>query len=257
MVNSKPFPALLIVGMHRSGTSCLTGMLHQYGLFLGEVSRKSTFNAKGNQESHEVREINDQLLQAHGSSWFQPSAVETVPPLLALRIRRFRILMQRENQPWGFKDPRLLFCLDAWRQPSDQLIGTFRHPEAAAQSLHLRNNARRKKVPLALSDWRQLWYLYNRRLLTLYRDAPFPIVNFDWEPHRYRRAVQHMAGELSLPCNETAGDFFDPSLSHHRESQCSEIDNPDYKSLYRELEVIARAEEKRMESIYENNRSGL
>ena len=39
---------IFVLGMLRSGTSCLTGILEEAGLFLGDVKRKSRFNAKGN-----------------------------------------------------------------------------------------------------------------------------------------------------------------------------------------------------------------
>ena len=45
----RPKP-LLILGMHRSGTSCLAGMLRDAGVFMGEVSEANAYNRKGNLE---------------------------------------------------------------------------------------------------------------------------------------------------------------------------------------------------------------
>ena len=45
---------VIILGMHRSGTSCLTGCLKEYGLHLGDVSESNKHNKKGNQENKEV-----------------------------------------------------------------------------------------------------------------------------------------------------------------------------------------------------------
>ena len=39
---------ICVVGMHRSGTSCLTGIMQRMGIELGEVFTENEFNKKGN-----------------------------------------------------------------------------------------------------------------------------------------------------------------------------------------------------------------
>ncbi len=52
--NYIPMPSLsthktvLILSMHRSGTSCLAGSLQQGGMYLGDVYEHSPHNIKGN-----------------------------------------------------------------------------------------------------------------------------------------------------------------------------------------------------------------
>ena len=47
-------PVVLVLGMHRSGTSCLAGSLQQAGLELGDVFTSNPFNKKGNREHRDV-----------------------------------------------------------------------------------------------------------------------------------------------------------------------------------------------------------
>jgi hypothetical protein len=54
---------VFILGMHRSGTSCLAGSLERCGLFLGDVSRSNVSNPRGTHELSEVR-------RAHGQRRF-------------------------------------------------------------------------------------------------------------------------------------------------------------------------------------------
>ena len=61
-----------IIGMHRSGTSCLTGSLQSGGLFSGEVVEFAPFNKKGNRENLEIRSINDEVLAYSGGAWNNP-----------------------------------------------------------------------------------------------------------------------------------------------------------------------------------------
>jgi hypothetical protein len=230
---------VFILGMHRSGTSCLTGMLEQYGLHLGEVYTSSQFNQKGNRESEVAMQINNELLLASGSYWYEPEEVQWVPPPLKERIEQFKQNLG-VGKLWGIKDPRMLFCLSAWFQPDTLLVGTFRHPYDVIYSLKDREN-----IVLPGRDWQELWFRYNCQLISLYHLCPFPIINFDWEANRYRAAVQNLGRSLSL--NIEREDFFDPELRHHRCGE--EIQDPRARKLYSELVEIAECEEKKLQEV--------
>ena len=61
---------ILILGMHRSGTSALTGMLSLLDVYLGsELMEESLANVKGYYESNALCRINDKLLYQMESSW--------------------------------------------------------------------------------------------------------------------------------------------------------------------------------------------
>jgi hypothetical protein len=64
--------AVLILGMHRSGASCLAGSLQEAGLYLGEVKTAAPHNAKGNRESRAIMALQDDLLRANGGDWDTP-----------------------------------------------------------------------------------------------------------------------------------------------------------------------------------------
>ena len=57
-----------VLGMHRSGTSCLTGTLEEAGVFLGEVVVQAKFNARGNRENRRIMDLHNAVLAAKGSS---------------------------------------------------------------------------------------------------------------------------------------------------------------------------------------------
>ncbi|ASM75916.1 hypothetical protein VITFI_CDS0137 [Vitreoscilla filiformis] len=61
--------------MHRSGTSCLTGLLEDIGFSAGKVDRWDPFNHKGNREDERVNRLNNALLQTANFAWNAP------PPL--------------------------------------------------------------------------------------------------------------------------------------------------------------------------------
>lgn len=182
---NKPARILIVLGMHRSGTSCLTGSLQQAGLALGEFSEWNPHNLKGNRENTEIMQLNEKVLNANAASWDSPPRKAKWPPVFQMEAKK--ILEKNAEFPyWGFKDPRTLFTLDGWLalgiHPS--YIGIFRHPNAVANSL-----LKRSGDAMSKSQALQLWYAYNKRLLQLYKCDRFPLLCFDWPEEDFHRAL--------------------------------------------------------------------
>ena len=67
-------PCVVILGMHRSGTSLLAGSLEAAGLNLGEVKKASPYNRMGNKENASIRSLNNALHKKSGAAWRRPPA---------------------------------------------------------------------------------------------------------------------------------------------------------------------------------------
>ena len=202
---------IVVLGMHRSGTSCLAGSLQQRGLFLGEVYESRPYNRKGNRENQRIMDLNDAVLAASGGRWNQPPARLAWSPAEAAERDAIVAAMEADGDgaTWGFKDPRTLLTLAFWRErlPDARFAGTFRHPAQVARSLTARDPA--MPVEAAL----ELWHAYNARLLALHAEAPFPLVDFDCRRDDYVARVDALARALGLPAPETHHDeFFDGAL---------------------------------------------
>lgn len=201
---------VFILGMHRSGTSCLAGSLERCGLFLGDVVRRSPHNARGNHELRAALHVHNQILRASGGTWRQP------PARVRLTWRQERALKAIaaplvERAPSGLKDPRLLLLLDAWTELVDSytMVGTFRHPAAVARSLARRNQISQAKAC-------NLWLAYNGELIRWHRRHRFPIVEFDLsDVETYCRTVAAVATALGLkPDMDKLYEFVSPGLDH-------------------------------------------
>jgi hypothetical protein len=201
---------ICVLGMHRSGTSCLTGTLEEAGVFLGDVVRQAKYNARGNRENLQIMTLHDQVLAANRGSWDDPPE--------QVRWSRDQLAAQREiihlyaGYPrWGFKDPRTLFTLEAWLAalPGMTFVGIFRHPLAVAQSLQHRNQ-------FPLGKGLDLWARYNRRLLHYQARFGFPIISFDSDEAALRRDFAGLLSRLGLPARGEDLKFFDQELRHQR-----------------------------------------
>jgi hypothetical protein len=225
---------VLVLGMHRSGTSCLAGSLQELGLVLGDVITVAPNNAKGNRENKRIMDLHNDVLRENGGSWDQP------PPRSALRwsrqhrARRDAIIAEYGNaECWGFKDPRTLLTLDGWLEvlADPTFVGTFRHPGPVVRSLVKRNGQDPQR-------WLSLWRDYNERLLSLHEKGAFPIVDFDLGEAAYRARVADVAERLGLRPQGVAG-FFEPTLRHHRTDDGSLPD--DLAALYARLREVSAA----------------
>ena len=140
---------IIVLGMHRSGTSALTGALAQMGIYVGaeeDLTAKSWENPAGFFERRDARKICDTLLQGSGADWWKVSAFSVDNANYeAVRSQReaIRDLVRRldEHGTWALKEPRLCFLLpffqSALRNPL--AIITIRHPIEVAKSLRRRN----------------------------------------------------------------------------------------------------------------------
>ncbi len=228
---------IAVLGMHRSGTSCLAGTLMECGVHFGDVSRKNPYNAKGNNENNQIMQLHDQLLSEAGGSWKSPPG--EVRWLASHREQQNAILetFRESGKPvCGFKDPRALFALDGWLDavPDLELMGIFRHPLAVAKSLTHRNL-------FTPEQGLQLWLEYNRRLLGCYHRSRIPILYFSPDPSEFRRDLHAQIPALGLRLPASGPEFFDPALQHFSDSLDDELP-AEVAELLSELEGIASAQ---------------
>lgn len=210
MVDKNPF--VFILGMHRSGTSCLAGCLERCGLYLGDVRRAGRFNARGYYELRSVERLHDQILGLNRAAWHRPPQRVQVHPYHRQALEEIADQLSRQRH-CGLKDPRLVLLLDTWLElvaPPRTLVATFRHPLAVAQSL-----ARRNGIPEEVGL--KLWLHYNAILIRRHQAEPFPIVEFDLSNiEAYCRTVAALALELGLsPKLSQLRLFVSRELDHH------------------------------------------
>lgn len=207
-----PSRVIAILGMHRSGTSCLTGTLQEAGLSMGNIHTWNKHNEKGNRENQQFVDLHDQILAANGGAWDAPpkqvswseSHVAAAKALLANHAA---------DDNFGFKDPRALLLLDGWKTicPVLEFVGIYRHPNAVAKSLAKRSSKTREESL-------QLWYVYNLILYRQYKRKPFPILCFDDEEAVLDGKIRKVADEMDLLHGESKEKFYTAELKHNDSS---------------------------------------
>lgn len=150
---------VIVIGMHRSGTTMLTRLLEQAGLFVGRDLCPDTH------ESRYFQHVNDWILQQPGATWDNPEALrflwaDTRSTALVREYVRWQLtapgvvpyfglggvlrrLVSDRRGPWGWKDPRTTFTLPLWRSlfPDAKVLYIARHGVDCAKSLVVRKHA--------------------------------------------------------------------------------------------------------------------
>ena len=165
-------PALIITGMHRSGTSLTAALCQSAGLFLGKrLMPGYAGNEQGHYEDMDVVGFHRRTLVANGlstagfdigpASLSLPDAEQNLVRSLVAERRALAV-------PWGWKDPRGTLFLPFWANavPEARFLLVFRRPWEVVDSLFRRNGTDdqvfRKDVLRSIG----LWCHYN----TLLRD---------------------------------------------------------------------------------------
>lgn len=145
---------ILVLGMHRSGTSAITGVLSMLGAYLGTDLMEENFaNVKGYFENNNLYKINDELLEQANSSWddefFEEDKISNIEGYEKLKNE---IKNEFQNSSlFAIKDPRIAFLFPLYKSVLKELninikiIVPFRSPIEVAESLNIRNNFSHEK----------------------------------------------------------------------------------------------------------------
>ncbi|MBN1141573.1 MAG: glycosyl transferase family 1 [Deltaproteobacteria bacterium] len=153
---------VVVVGMHRSGTSVIARGLRVLGVDLGDrLLPPASDNDKGFWEDIDVVALNEEVLRSFGLEWhtLRPVPGEELPLLPAEYLARGAALLGNKLETaacFGFKDPRTARLLPFWREVFGRLpvelgyVIACRNPVSVANSLSKRDGM---EVGKAYSLW--------------------------------------------------------------------------------------------------------
>lgn len=220
--------AVVVLGMHRSGTSALAGMLGILGIQFGKsLLPAQSDNPRGFWEHREVVDLNERVLASFGSSWddMQPPQPYWWEDERAAQfreeIRRILTGAFGKTQLWGIKDPRLCKLFPLWRRCLDDIgcktyfILIHRHPLDVANSLKRRNGFHTMKSGL-------LWLQHNLLAEKWTRGSSRLFTSYDEilrQPDRTSAKIAEMLGTSRAPPAprqmDRVRDFLTTDLRHH------------------------------------------
>lgn len=245
---------LVVIGMHRSGTSATTGTLQCVGVQLGEklYAGHSDVNAKGYFEHSDIADANEEVLLRLGSvwddvlvkpdGWWQRDELRPFAEKMRLYIRRDFA----KSRLWALKDPRVCRLLPWWLEIfraegiAPHFLFVVRSPDEVCGSLQRRDGFSRQKSLM-------LWLLHYLEAESGSRGYPRAFIAFDHfleDPQGELRRVERQLG-LSFPVSvDVAGacleQFLSKDLRHHRAGEVAEPPEEGLAGLAHQLDARLR-----------------
>lgn len=220
---------IIVLGMHRSGTSSLTAVISMLGITPGANLQppEAEVNAKGFWEHTDIVSIHDQLLEVLDSSWHDdrplPDHWWNSPDVIKFRQKILDILRRDfSTEPlWLIKDPRMCRLLPLWQDVFRELacqpkfILVLRHPGEVACSLRKRDGLTEEQTCL-------LWLAHMLEAEYQTRGQPRVFVSYgrlleEWQ-HTAATIGQGLGIVWPVSAEEAASSinaFLDTSLRHY------------------------------------------
>ena len=240
---------LVVLGMHRSGTSVVTGVLHLCGAWAGEdgeLTASNIENPLGFWERRDIRKTCDDLLHSAGADWWKVArfSPESIPhAVFSEQSRRFQAAVSelQEHGLWVVKEPRLCLLLPALHEYLNDAVcvHVFRNPLEVARSLQHRNG-------FGIAAGLALWELYNKRALSASRTMPRLMIDYGTLMGDPAKAVNRLVAQLgklgvtqlAVPEESILKQFIQPRYHRHRvtEEDTEQYLSPDQRALWQQIQ---------------------
>jgi len=205
---------IVVLGMHRSGTSAIARGLKALGVELGErlMPPIAENNEKGFWEDVDANNLDNDLLKHLGHSWDSLGPIDRSvflrDDLEGFRQRAVDLLREKLAgvTVFGMKDPRISRLLPFWQAAFEQVGATVgyvisaRHPLSVARSLNRRDRM----------DAETSYFLWLDHVAACVRDskgAPRVVVDYDLLMARPEEQLRRVANVLELPFDPASDDL--------------------------------------------------
>ena len=222
---------IVVLGMHRSGTSAIARGLKALSVELGDnlMPAVPNNNDRGFWEDMDVYKFNERLFARLGTAWDRLSVVSDSPlsgqTFSAERYEAATLIERKLSKipVFGVKDPRMSVLLPFWKcifedlALDDQYIVALRNPLEVAESLRQRD---RFDTTLGLL----LWLKYTWAAVQNSADRKRVFVSYRKLVDDPTLQLSRIASTLDLPTPsasspamlEYLSEFLTPELLHHR-----------------------------------------
>ncbi|MHB8138598.1 MAG: sulfotransferase family protein [Smithellaceae bacterium] len=219
---------IIVLGMHRSGTSAVSGFLNKLGIPLGsKLLIPNEYNEKGYFENSYIVDANERILQTLGASWDDQFLLREEwwkqPQVMPCREAVKKIIIQEfaADEIFCIKDPRISILLPLWISVLEEMkidiffIIPLRHPLEVAESLKTRDGfSIQKGLLLWMNSMISIEYFSRpyKRSFAIFEDF---LKISDADMHRIFDKLYISFPTTKSRIDTVTNDFLDLKLKHH------------------------------------------
>ena len=223
---------ILVIGMHRSGTSLAANVLKQMGISFGtKLIPPAKDNPKGFFEDSDIVQMNKELfaglgIDVNGLESGLPATWQSSPVMSFFKKELKKILEEKKNESivFGIKDPRISLLLPMYKSVLNELhiktvlVWAQRDPVEVAISIHERNGIPISNVVERIAE-------YNRIIAIDFDTKKDIVVDYDAlvnDPETHITALSKELHSAGIATNALSikeiSEVVDVSLRHHDKS---------------------------------------
>jgi len=207
---ARPQKTVVLLGLARSGTSTVTGVLHLLGVDMGAREYADKWNPMGSFEDKDFQRLHKEIfdLVGKGVNYWNPPTYEALMGLsqeLAPRIRSLIAEKAEGKQLWGWKHTRTILTIDLFLEylENPHFVVVYRNPLATARSSV--KHTQRYEDPLDFHRALNLVNFYHEQLLRFYErhpDLPTSFVAYEEIVDEPRKEATKIADFLDISPTE-------------------------------------------------------
>ena len=233
---------VIVLGMHRSGTSLCANVLHELGVDIADAAGPSANNQRGHWERPRINDLHDAALAIFGRGWNTPTHHLALPdswwtdPRLEPVRSGLVTYLQRSmahGRPFGFKDPRTSRLLALWPQILSALsldptyVFCVRDPAQVARSITARDN-------LAGDQAAYRWLIYNAQAVQGVGEARVCVIGYETWFTDGAATLDRLARFVGVAARPALAALVDAGLRHDSDGAAEPV-APVATRLYRAL----------------------
>ena len=227
--------AILVLGMHRSGTSAIARMLNLCGANLGEaLLPPKADNERGFWENSAILALHERFLEQMGFQWHRvvtPASDWQGAALARQFVADLAEILESQfasSDLFLVKDPRLSLLAPLWLEALSSagvrpvFVITIRHPDEVAASLEQRDG-------FSPAQSRLLWLQHTIEAERWTRGYPRVFVHYEHLLQDWRTQLTRIGSQLGVRWRVSArvreteiAQFIAPSLRHQRADESAE-----------------------------------
>lgn len=196
---------IVVLGMHRAGTSLVASLLQAMGVNMGSrLLGPSDANPYGHFEDLDFVDHNRLILGLVGGTWKTPPHPTAIAFASDSLICTTAYLVSKHQEPWGWKDPRTCLTIGAYHPflENPRYVWVQRDKDAIVTSLLKRSKG-------TASQWIALVDEYERRIAEFLATVDAPVLTIRYES-LLDGAAQELAEFVGVTCTEDVLDLIKP-----------------------------------------------
>lgn len=178
----------VILGMHKSGTTLISEILHQSGINMGDFDPLVSYDSGNKYERQETKSLNYQILdcaKTYSLNVINSVGMSSEKEVYLKKINKLIIKLNHRYDNWGFKDPRTCLTFQVWKEYLNEfrLIVVYRDPLEIWLHYKKRNPMLLTMLNLQIC-WKAItaWYVYYKNIISYLDDLSqdkFIIINYN------------------------------------------------------------------------------